>query len=317
MKSKKIFLRLLLVFVISLVCFFLWLFFPGKGIEVTQLIPQETFTFLILKINLKDPGTSASINNFDRRIRWGMRFLGPVEIATFAVPTANKGEPDYLLLVKNNRLIKIARLFRRSIDRAMINGEPFERIEYRNCRILHLKSSEKEDEVSSYTLFKDVALASNDLSLLKASLDQYGKDTSFISEEVLSDFQGLRRAGEAMLFIDNSHSELSRIIKRLEKKITYAILPTVDSLNYLGGYSDILDADSLEGSLFFKYRETVDIEKGREDVYFLAGLLKRLCRANGLNFEEEIIIDNRYLKLNFKLSGLKLVINNLLAKEKK
>ncbi|MCK4648188.1 hypothetical protein KAT51_01570, partial [bacterium] len=79
----------------------------------------------------------------------------------------------------------------------------------------------------------------------------------------------------------------------------------------------ILDADSLKGSLLFKYRETVDIKKGREDVYFLAGLLKRLCRANGLNFEEEIIIDNHHLKLNFKLSGLKLVINNFLANEKK
>ncbi|MBA7668594.1 hypothetical protein ES703_76707 [subsurface metagenome] len=317
MKSKKIFLRLLLVFVISLVCFFLWLSFPGKGIEVTQLIPQETFTFLSLKINSKDSGTSELLNNFNWRIRWGVCLLGPVEIVALATPAISKEEPDYLFLVKNSRLIKIARLFRRSIDRAMINGEPFERIEYRNCCILRLKGFGKEDEVSSYTLFKDVALASNNLALLKSSLDQSGKETFFIPGEALSDFQELQRAGEAMLFIDNSHSELSRIIKRLEKKITYAILPTVDSLNYLGGYSDILDADSLEGSLFFKYRETVDIEKGREDVYFLAGLLKRLCRANGLNFEDEIIMDGHHLRLNFKLSGLKSLVSNLLAKGKK
>ncbi len=321
MREKVLFKRIVLgtSLVISLLIMglFLWLIFPGEGVKVTQLIPQETFTFLTLKIDLKDPGTSELLNNFDRRIRRGARFLGSVEIAAFAVPAANKEEPDYLFLVKNNRLIKIARLFRRSIDKAMIDGESFERIDYRDCRILHLKSPGKEDEVSSYTLFKDVVLASNNLSLLKSSLDQQGKEISFISGEALSDFQKFQRTGKAMFLIDNSRSELSRIMKRLEEESAYAIFPTVDSLNYLGGYFDPLDADSLKGSLFFKYQEKADIKQGEEDVYFLAGLLKRFCWANGLNFEEEIITDNRYLKLNFKLSGLKAVINNFLAKEKK
>ena len=121
-----------------------------------------------------------------------------------------------------------------------------------------------------------------------------------------------------MFFIDNSHSELSRVMKRLEKKSAYVILPTImDSIDYLGGYFDILDADGLRGSLFFKYREKVDIKKGREDIYFLAGFLKRLCRANGLNFEEEIIVDNHSLKLNFKVSGLEALVSNLLAREEK
>lgn len=302
---------------ILLVLLFLWLILPGKGVEVSQLIPQETFTFLILKIDLEDPGTSELINNFDWRIRWGVRLLGPMKVAALATPAVSKEEPDYLFLVKNSRLIKIARLFRRSINRAIIDGEPFERIDYRGCRILHLLSSGKEDEVSSYTLFRDVAFASNNLSLLKASLDQSGQETSFISGEALSDFRELQSSGEALFFLNNSHSELSRALKSLEEKSAYAILPTVDSLNYLRGYFDILDADSLKGSLLFKYRETVDIKKGQEDIYFLAGLLKRLCRANGLNFEEEIIVDNHSLKLDFKLSGLKSVINNLLAKEKK
>lgn len=314
---KKIILGLVSILLILLVSLFLWLILPGKRAEVTQFTPQETFTFLTLKIDLKDPGTSELINNFDWKIRWGMRFLGPVETAAFAVPAANKEEPDYLLLVKNNRLIKIARLFRRSIDRAIIDGEPFEKIDYRGCPILHLKGPGKEDEVSSYTLFKDVALASNNLSLLKASLDQSGKETSFISGEALSDFQGLQRAGEAMFFIDNSHSKLSRAMKSLEEKSAHAILPTVDSLNYLGGYFDILDGDRLNGSLFFKYEKSQDIKKGKENIYFLAGSLKRLCKANGLNLEEEIIVDNHYLRLNFKLSGLKSLISNLLARGKK
>ncbi len=317
MKSKKIFLSLLLVLIVLSASFFLWLFFPGKEIKITQLIPQETFAFVTLKIGLKDLGTSELINNFDWKIRWGARLLGPVEIATLATLAVSREEPDYLFLVKNSRLIKISRLFRKSIDNAMIDGEPFERINYRGCSILYLKGSGNDDEVSSYTLFRDIALISNNLSLLKASLDQYGKETFFISGEALSDFQGLQRTGEAMFFIDNSHSELSRIVKRLEKKSAYAIFPTVNFLDYLGGYFDILDADSLRGSLLFKYREKVDSKKEREDIYFLAGLLKRLCRANGLNFEEEIIMDNYHLKLNFKLSGLKSVIHNLLVKEKK
>jgi len=311
---KKIILGLVSILLVLL---FLWLILPGKGVEVTQLIPQETFTFLILKIDLEDPGASELINNFDWKIRWGIRLLGPVEIAALAVPAVSREEPDYLFLVKNSRLIKISRLFRRSIDKAMISEKPFKKSEHKTCQILHVERPKHPNNVSSYTLFRDIALVSNNLSLLKASLDQFGKETSFIFGEALSDFRELQSSGEDLFFINNSHSELSRALKRLEEKNAYAILPTVDSLNYLGGYFDILDADSLKGGFLFKYREKVDIKKGREDVYFLAGLLKRLCRANGLKFEEEIIVDNHHLKLNFKLSGLKLVINNLLVKEKK
>ena len=312
---KKIILGLVSILLVSL---FLWLILPGKGVEVTQLIPQETFIFFSLKIDSEVPGTSDLINNFDWRIRWGARLLGPVEVVAFATPAVSKEEPDYLFLVKNNRLIKISRLLRRSIDKAMISEKPFKKSKYKTCQILCVERPRHPDNVCSYTLFRDIALFSNNPSLLKASLDQSGRETSFISGEALGDFRELQSSGETLFFINNSHSELSRTLKSLEGKSAYAILPTVDSLNYLGGYFDILDADSLKGSILFKYRETVDIKKGREDIYFLAGLLKRLSRANGLNFEEEIIImDNHYLKLNFKLSGLKAVINNFLAKKKK
>ncbi len=311
---KKIILWLVSILLVSL---FLWLILPGKGVEVTQLIPQETFVFFSLKIDSEAPGTSDLINNFDWRIRWGARLLGPVEIAALATPAVSKEEPDYLFLVKNNRLIKISRLLRRSIDKAMISEKPFKKSKYKTCQILCVERPRHPDNVCSYTLFRDIALFSNNPSLLKASLDQFGKETFFISGEALSDFRELQSSGQALFFINNSHFELSYALKSLEEKSAYAILPTVGSLNYLGGYFNIFDADSLKGSLLFRYSETVDIKKGQEDIYFLVGLVKRLCRANGLNFEEEIIMDNHCLKLNFKLSGLKAVLNNLLTKEKK
>ena len=306
---KKIILRLVSILLVSL---FLWLILPGKGVEVTQLIPQETFTFVTLKIDLNDPGASELLNNFNWWIRWGVRLLGPVEIAALATPAVSKEEPDYLFLVKNNRLIKISRLLRRSIDKAMISEKPFKKSKYKTCQILHVKRH--PDNLSSYTLFRDIALFSNNPSLLKASLDQSGKETSFISGEALSDFRELQSSGEALFFINNSHFELSRALKSLEEKSVYAILPTVGSLNYLGGYFNILDADSLKGSLRFKYREKVDIKEGQEDIYFLAGLLKRLCRANGLNFEEGIIIEKEdRLNLNFRIFGLKSFIAGLVV----
>ena len=261
MKPKKIFVRLLFIFIVLLISFFLWLLFPSKGIEITQLIPQETFTFLTLKIDLRDSGTSELINNFNRRIRWGMRPLGPVEIVALATPRAHKEEPDYLFVVKNDRLLKMARLFRRLIDRAMTDGEPFERIDYKGCRLLYLKGPGREDEVSTYTLFRDVALLSNNLSLLGSSLDQCEKKRSFIPQEALKDFSGFQGFGVAAFLVTNSHSELSRAMKSLEKKSSYTILPTVDSIDYLRGSLDIPNANILEGSLFFKYRERGDIKK--------------------------------------------------------
>ncbi len=314
---KKVTLRTIAALVAMIMGLFIWLILPSKGIEITQLVPQETFTFLSLKIDSKDSGTSELLNNFNWRIRWGVRLLGPVEIAALAAPTVNKEEPDYLFLVKNGRLIRVVRLFRRSIDKAMIDEESFERIDYRGCRILHLKGLGKEDEVSSYTLFRDIALASNNLSLLKASLDQYGGEATFISGEALDDFGKWRELGDGMLFISNIHFDLSYLIKSLEEKSVYAIFPSVNSVQWLGGYFDILDADNSRGALTFKYKEEADMKKGEGDVRFLAGILRRLCKAHDINFTYGIMTDNNYINLNFKISGLRLLTTNLLIKEEK
>lgn len=317
MKLKKIHQKFLLTSIILLVSFFVWLILPGKEIEITQLIPQETFAFVTLEIDLKDTGTSELINNFDWRIRWGARLLGPVEIAVLATPASNGEEPNYLLIVRNGRLIKIARLFRRSIDKAIIDENPFGRINYKACRIVNLKDPTKENEVHAYTVFENTILASNKFSLLKTSLDQYGGEVTFISEEALDDFGKWRESGDGMLFISNVYSEFSHLIKNLEKKSVYAIFPSVDSVQWLGGYFDILDADNSRGTLAFKYKEKIDIKRGEEDVRFLAGILRRLCKAHNINFAYEIIANNNYVNLNFKISGLRLLTTSLLIKEEK
>lgn len=323
MPFKRIFLRLVIILIVLILGLVLWFILPRGETALTQFIPPEAFAFLSLKIDLTDPGFADLLTHIQGKIqgrnRWlikyGTPLLLPRGVVLIAIPSSEGENPDYLILVKGDRVVKISRLFRKLIDKSLIKDRPFERIKYKSCHILNLGDLTREEEIHSYTIFRDTILASNRPSLLMASLDQYRKESVSASGDVWADFDRLRKLGEGAFFIDNTQAGFTRAIKDLEERSAYTIFPTANSVKWLSGYCNLLDADSLKGSLIFKYQEARETREGKEDVRFLIGILRRAAKANRLDFTYEMKEDNGRLDLEFRLSGLKPLMANLLVKK--
>lgn len=303
LKVKKIIILSIAILFIFILALFIWLILPGPENTLTEVILPNTFAYASLKISLTDSGVSDLMNNLSltinnpavkRKERFLIKFIMPlflpVEVATTFILNPDTKNPDYLVFVKNNRLAQIFRIF------ALLKLKPIKG---------HI-----------FTIFKDIIVVSKQLPLAEMALNSYKQRPTFLSSGVLDDFWSLRDTKDVALFINNTDSYFSQFIKYLEKKNTYIIFPTVDSIKWISGYIDILNSDKAKGSLIFKYKELTDVAEVKKDIHFFAEIFRRCFRANGLNFTQEMISHSDFIDLNFEVSGLRIFMVGLLTKEK-
>ena len=122
--------------------------------------------------------------------------------------------------------------------------------------------------------------------------------------------------GAKPVLVDINLDNYNIDIKDLERKNAFIIFPTVDSIKWISGYLDIVNADKIKGSLIFKYKELTDVAEVKKDIHFFAEIFRRCFRANGLNFTQEMISHSDFIDLNFEVSGLRIFMVGLLTKEK-
>ncbi|MDP2943870.1 MAG: hypothetical protein Q8N49_01145 [Candidatus Omnitrophota bacterium] len=304
-KIKKIIILSIAILFIFILALFIWIILPGPEATLISLIPAESFAYASVKISLTDSGVSDLVNNLrlitnnpvvkikERfLIKFIMPLFLPMDVATTFILNPDTKNPDYLVFVKNNRL---TRLFRLSalLKIRLIKG--------------HL-----------YTIFKDVIIISRQSFLAKRGLNSYNKRVNkrvvFLSNEV-DDFWRLRDTEDGVLIINNADANFSEFIKDLERKNAFIIFPTVNSIKWISGYLDIVNADKIKGSLIFKYKELTDVEATKGDIHFFSEIFHRFFRANGLNFIKEMMARSDSLDLNFEISGLRRLTVSLLSQK--
>jgi len=299
MSFKRSILWVTLFLIIFIAGLFIWLVLPGPEVILTRLIPTDAFAYVSLKISLNGSGVSDLVNNLRLiannpavkiRERFFIKFIIPfflpMEAATTFILNSKTKNTDYLIFIKNNRL---ARLFRLS---ALLKFKPI--------------------KGNKYIIFNDTIIVAKQFSLTESALNSYKQRPVSLTSRFLDNFRTLKDTKDAVLFINNGDSYFSQFINNLERKNTYIIFPTVNSIEWISGYLDIVNADKIKGSLIFKYKELTDVEAVKGDIHFLFEIFHRCFRANSLNFIKEMIVRNDSIDLNFEISGLRAFMANFL-----
>ena len=287
---KKILVGLILSVLIFIVGIIVWINLPAEEVNLSQLLPADAFMLASVRLFPSESAKCLSLityfaqgnkllnSRFGFLNNFAVKLLLPSEIIVAASLNNDSEKPDYLFLVKNKKLSRIARL----------------------VKLLSFK--QKAEKKSNYIIFKDAVLISKNHSLTKTAIENYGSQPTLALPDRLEDFSKLREQHSIIIFVKNRDLKFSRLIKRIEKKSSYPIFPTVDMMGEIVGYFDLAQAGLLEGSLRFQYAGKMVIKEAKEDVVFLVGFMRRFFKAEGLNCSSKMEVKDNFINLEILIS---------------
>lgn len=109
---------------------------------------------------------------------------------------------------------------------------------------------------------------------------------------------------ELKAYLPNKKRELSKLVKFLEEKNSFAFFPSIDSVDYVQIDSTLSSASQVKGKMSFTAKYIADVDKIGLDAFFLNNLFMRLLIGYGLTYEGEVTTLANFVEINYQVKDL-------------
>jgi hypothetical protein len=321
--AVKIILGVVALIVCSIVGLSIWLFRPLKEVPPGELLPETTFSFFSLSLNIHDPFLSELMTMakeqivdtdnskikkrlVNRAFSWAL----PRQVVGIVILEDGTDEPELLFVTSMGKIVRLAKLFNRFFDRALFQGEKVEKVRVGGHTFKSVVKTAEERSPSAYSIIANNIVIGTTLSSVQASYKRYYENESvdpyckYLSGVL---FQASAQK-DVFLYVDNNDGKLSRVIQKKEEEYAFAAFPSVDSVTTIDGYIGLLP-ESVEGTLKFYCKDTGRIDDVRSDVKFIYGAMRRKFRASDIKLKGDIQIEDNNVKFSFHIPGIMEIIS--------
>jgi hypothetical protein len=312
MKKKKIVISLGIILLILLVAILIWWYYPVTRIDSDQLIPKEKSIELQCLTDPAHPLRAAGIQLVSAKaeqqltgfrkniVRFGLAKAFPEEIRIAVDIDTAANENKIVAVIDFGRGIRAVRWLQPSITHRVLSGASIQETNIGQYTVQYITQgrTKNENQPCACTWIDSGLIVSNNLNLLTELVSKYRT--------------GLAKAKptnqpDGVFFISNKNQELSEKIKEQEKKLEYAIFPTIDAIDHVEGMLTMQDADKGTGKIMFYMTQTVPQEKQSEiesDVEFFKNVLRRIVRSQNIDLTATVSIQGDKIEMEYQISGL-------------
>ena len=180
-------------------------------------------------------------------------------------------------------------------------------------RVHYRDGTSDASRIAAYTFARDTIVVSSDPDLLRAALEPNAlsaHDPAFNTDIE----EGLAASSDLIFVGDNRSGNLTNLVRLVEKRFTFSIMPSADALSGITVVSSVEDA-GLSGEAAFTYDDRRRVKEGRSDVRYLYGVTRRLLRPRGLDMEGDIEVDELMVRLNFRVPEVERLLASDAAEE--
>jgi hypothetical protein len=116
---------------------------------------------------------------------------------------------------------------------------------------------------------------------------------------------------DGQLFSNNSESQFVNFLQPLEKKWGMTVLLSAEHLQWMGASFDFVDSERVLGKFAFKGKDTSHLPDIQDDAEFMGETFKRKFIAEEIDYDGDVLVEDKTVILNFKVEGLEPLWTNL------
>ena len=322
--AVKIILGVIAFIVCSIIGLSIWIFRPLKEVPPSELLPETTFSFFSLNLNINDPFLSEVMTMAEEQIvdendgKIKKRLVNrafssalPRQLVGIVLLEDGKDEPELLFVASMGRIVRLAKLFSRFIDRALFKGEEVEKVRLGGHTFKSVVKTAEGRSPSAYSIIANNIVIGTTLSSVQASYKRYKENPSVDSYcKYLSGI--LLQASvqkDGFLYVDNNDGKLTRVIQKVEEEYAFAAFPSVEAVTTIDGYIGLLP-EAAYGTLLFYCKDADRTDEVHSDVKFIYGALRRKFRASDINLKGDIQTEDNSIKFSFQIPDIMEIIRS-------
>jgi hypothetical protein len=156
-------------------------------------------------------------------------------------------------------------------------------------------------DFGAYTHLGDVVMLGADRSVVEDAL----------AAGPMAANQGLQAMGSSLdlssnglLFADNDDTLFADFLAPLERKWGMSLLLSADQLAWMGSAFDVIDSNTIEGTILFEGGPDASVADIKDDAEFLGEAFRRKFMAEEIAYESQVSVDGSTVELAFQMSGL-------------
>lgn len=111
-------------------------------------------------------------------------------------------------------------------------------------------------------------------------------------------------ASNGLLFADNDDTLFADFLAPLERKWGMSLLLSADQLEWMGSAFDVIDSNTIEGTILFEGGSRASMADIRDDAEFLGEAFRRKFMAEQIAYESQVSVNGSTVELAFQMSGL-------------
>lgn len=287
----------------SLIAVTLVLVATTLGAQTTRNhVPNGSVVFVTVSDLDSDPGMSWLLSSWQASDREsGLRTVfGTVsydEVSVAVLGTDSGGSPRMLMVAS------LLGSFPTSAFDAVIqvDGAQIKEAAASGTTIRYIDSRPSDLDFGAYALQGNVVMLGADRSVIEEAL----------SAGPISANQGLKSMGSLLelssngiLFADNDDTLFADFLAPLEQKWGMSLLLSADQLEWMGSAFDVVDSNTIDGTIVFKGGAGSTVADIRDDAEFLGEAFRRKFMAEQIAYESDVTVDGNTVTLAFEMTGL-------------
>lgn len=305
--------------------------------EMIKLVPANAMVVTFVDVDRDDDGISFILKLWKKRLdsakkRSYRRGEAIEEIYNKALPSKvvgaaflkdKKSMPQYIIIVKVEGTARRGRqfdIFKRNLEILLKRYEDLQTTNYSGYEIIYREQRPGNEDPSAYTCIHNNIVIGSDVDILKKVIDTYieGKATVAEDDKFIDMKSKLTGRCDGFMFINNKNANFTNFLGKWEEEYHMRLFLSGEVLDTIGISFDIVNRNVSKGEIIFTTRiPDTFFDDVQDDARFFDQMVKRKFIAEGVGYASDVIVDGKYVILNFKLAKLRHFWEKAFGRERK
>jgi hypothetical protein len=313
-KTKKFFWLIIIALLIVFLIILVWWYYPITRIDSDQLILKDPSISIDCLTDsnhkLRDTGIRLVSNKAGQQLSglkkkivlYGVSKAFPEKIRITLTHNPETKVDTRVIVVDFGRGIKLMHLAQQAFTRQLLSSSQVQKKDTGQYSIYYRAQSGKQSNLSTQpqacAWIESGLIMSNDLNLLTELVSQY---RSGLAKDKPAD------QPDIIFYLSNKNHELTERIREQEKKLKYAISPTIDLIDHAEGTLTMQDADKGSGKMNFYLTNALPQEQQavlESNIEFLKEELRKQIRAQGKELTATVSLQDKTIVMDYQIAGL-------------